>query len=492
MGLTILNDNMGESKYLCDKQRALDIITEKASELTDLSDQLWDHPEIKYKEFFASGLLSDYLEQNGFRVSRMAAGIPTAFVAEYGEGAPVIGLLAEYDALEGMSQKAESDTESPVVPGKPGHGCGHNLLGTGAVGAALAVQAYLKTGHRGTVRLFGCPAEEGGSGKTFMARDHVFDGLDAAFTWHPGDINSVSSGSNLANCQVEYRFKGKKAHAALSPEKGRSALDAAELMNVGIQFLREHIPLSCRIHYAFTDSGGSSPNVVQSSSGVLYQMRAPKLDLVRELRERVDDIARGAALMTGTELTIHFIKATSNVVPNTTLGKVMQKNLETLGAADYDEADYGLAEKMRATIDEPDPYYLDCINSQVDDPKIKERLLKDRNSPLYPQIFPYPAREEQSLASSDVGDVSWICPTAQIQMATMPGGTVMHSWQEVAVGKSAMAHKGMLQAARVIAASAIDVLEAPETIAQAKEELAERTDGKPYLSPIPQDVKPPM
>lgn len=476
---------------MTDKSRALSAIDRERERLTALSDAIWDHPEVKYQEFFAAKTLCEFLRAEGFLVQEGTAGIPTAFHASFGRGEPVIGLLAEYDALEGMSQRAELDRRCPVQEGAAGHGCGHNLLGVGAVGAALALRDYLKEGHAGTVKLFGCPAEEGGSGKTFMARDGVFDGLDAAITWHPGDTNSIANGSNLANCQAAYHFHGKAAHAALSPELGRSALDAVELMNVGVQFLREHIPQGCRIHYAITDTGGRSPNIVQPKADVLYQMRAPQLDQVRSLNQRVDDIARGAALMTGTTVEIEFIKACSNILPNKVLGQVMQRNFEALGSAHYDQTDRELAAKMQASMEEKDDYYR-CIVNDIRDETAREQLLADADAPLYEQVLPYPDQESVGMASSDVGDVSWVCPTVQLSAVTMPGGTVMHSWQEVAVGKSAMAHKGMLQAARVMAATAIDLIDDPQIIIRAKAEKDRRTGNEPYICPIPKDVRPPF
>lgn len=473
------------------KSEAIAAVGREQARLTQLSDAIWDHPQVKYQETFAAGLLSDFLREEGFTVETGVAGIPTAFCASYGSGAPVIGLLAEYDALEGMSQAAEATTRQPVVNGAPGHGCGHNLLGVGAVGAALAVRDYLKGGAKGTVKLFGCPAEEGGSGKTFMAREGVFDGTDIALTWHPGDTNDVACGSNLANCQVLYRFHGKAAHAAICPELGRSALDAVELLNVGVQFLREHMPSDCRVHYAITNAGGASPNVVQAEAEVMYLMRAPQLTQARNLNQRVDDIARGAALMTGTTLEIQFIKAVSNVLPNKVLGKQLQKNYDELGAARYDDADRALAAAMRDTMEQKDDYYTMLVND-IEDDALRETLLAHANDPIYEEVLPYASRETSSMASSDVGDVSWVCPTAQISAATMPAGTGMHSWQEVAVGKSSMAHKGMLQAARILAATAIDALDDPDLIARAKAEKERRTGGQPYICPIPAGVAPQM
>lgn len=473
------------------KLEALREIEEEKTRLESLSDAIWDHPEVKYEETFAAETLSGYLKEKGFEVQTGVADIPTAFVATYGEGKPVIGILAEYDALDNMSQQAEALERCPVTKGAAGHGCGHNLLGVGSVGAALAIRRYLMQGHPGQVKLFGCPAEEGGSGKTFMARDGVFDGLDAALTWHPGDTNDVANGSNLANCQIRYRFSGKSAHAAISPELGRSALDAAELMNIGVQFLREHMPSSCRIHYAFTNAGGKSPNVVPDEAELLYLMRAPKLPQVRDLNRRVDDIARGAALMTGTKLTIDFVKAVSNVMPNKTLGLQLQKNYELLGAAEYDDADRALAERIRGTIEEKDDYYAMLVG-KIPDEELRKVYMADADKPIYEKVLPYRAAEETSMASSDVGDVSWICPTAQISAATMPGGTNMHSWQEVAVGKSRMAKKAMLQAAKIIAATAIDLYSDPSVIEKAKEEHRARTENVPYVCPIPKGVRPPM
>ena len=473
------------------KKAALAAIDEKKELVAQMADAIWDYAELSMQEVKSAALFVKVLKDEGFQVEEGICGIPTAFSASFGSGGPVIGLLAEYDALSGLSQAAGSTAYHELVKGGSGHGCGHNLLGVGAVGAALAVRDYLKSGAKGTLKLFGCPAEEGGSGKTFMAREGVFDGTDIALTWHPGDTNDVACGSNLANCQVLYRFHGKAAHAAICPELGRSALDAVELLNVGVQFLREHMPSDCRVHYAITNAGGASPNVVQAEAEVMYLMRAPQLTQARSLNQRVDDIARGAALMTGTTLEIQFIKAVSNVLPNKVLGKQLQKNFDELGAAQYDDADRALAAAMRDTMDQKDDYYTMLVND-IEDDALREALLAHANDPIYEEVLPYASRETSSMASSDVGDVSWVCPTAQISAATMPAGTGMHSWQEVAVGKSSMAHKGMLQAARILAATAIDALDDPDLIARAKAEKERRTGGQPYICPIPAGVAPQM
>ena len=462
---------------------------EKQRALESLSDSIWDHPEVGYREYFAADAFCAFLERSGFRVERNLAGIQTAFCGSYGSGSPIIGLLGEFDALPGMSQKADCFEESALEEGGPGHGCGHNLLGDGALAAALGAKAYLEEGHSGTVKFFGCPAEEGGSGKAFLARAGVFDCLDAALTWHPGDTNNVSCCTNLANCQVCYHFKGKASHAAISPELGRSALDGAELMNVGIQFLREHIPADCRVHYAITNSGGTAPGLVQERADVLYLMRAPQLAMVRELHARVDDVARGAALMTGTRVEPEFIKATSNILINKTLGRLLQRNLEALGPAAYDGEDRNYARKVLASVDEKDPFFLH-LAKLAEDPARQRELQSRADQPIYDVIFPYQEKNSRIYSSSDVGDVSWICPVAQISVVTMPGGVPMHSWQMVAVGKSAMAKKGMLQAGKILAASVIDLYEDPAVLAAAKAEHTERTGGVPYLSPIPRGVEP--
>ena len=471
------------------KQQALEEIDARQEQLGQLSDGIWDHPEVGFHESFAAQLLSEALEKAGFQVQRGLAGIPTAFSGSFGEGGPVIGFLGEFDALPGLSQQAGCMTQRPIQDNGPGHGCGHNLLGGGSLAAALAVKKYLEDNHLpGTVKYFGCPAEEGGSGKGFMARAGVFDGVDIAFSWHPGEVNSVSTEGTMANYQISYRFRGISSHAAMAPELGRSALDALELMNVGVQFLREHVPLETRFHYAITDTGGTAPGIVQSHAEAVYLLRAVHLPQVRELYERVNKVARGAAVMTDTEVDITFIKACSNVIINTELNQVMQRNLEEVPPADFDEEDMEFARQIRATVPKANSYF-DTLMKDVTNPTERARLEQDADAPIHRIVMPL-AAERQGFVSSDVGDVSWNCPVAQINAATMPAGVAMHSWQMVAVGKTAMAKKGMLYAAKVMAGSAIDALEDPEIIRRAKEEHRLRTNGQPYESPIPADVKP--
>lgn len=485
----ILTDDKRGGTKMSNKESALLSIDNNKELFIDLSDDIWEHPETGFHEHFAMENYCRILEEHGFQIKKNLAGIPTAFSASFGSGKPVIGILGEFDALPGLSQEAGKFVQKEKLPGEAGHGCGHNLLGVGSLSAAFAVQEYLKKGHGGTIIFFGCPAEENGSGKGFMARDGVFDELDAAFSWHPDELTSCQTGSTLANYKICYRFKGMSSHAAICPESGRSALDAAELMNVGVQFLREHVKQEIRMHYAFMDAGGTAPGVVQSHASLMYLLRAPQLYQVKELYERVNKIARGAALMTETEVDIEFVKACSNILVNRTLMEVMQENMEQLGSVPFTEEDMEYAKKVCETPGMTDDYFPERL-SAVRNLEEKKKLEEERKLPLRGMVFPLSETEEVSPASSDVGDVSWNCPTAQISVTTMPAGTPMHSWQEVSVGKSGMAHSGMLYAGKVIAGSVIDVLEHPEILEKAKDELKGRMGEHTYVAPIPPGVKP--
>ncbi len=471
------------------KEQAITFIDEKGEMLTGMSDFLWDHPEIGYHETKAAKLFCDTLQQEGFTVERPLAGIPTAFSGTFGSGAPIIGFLGEFDALPGLSQVSECPEKKAVEVGGAGRGCGHNLLGVGSLAAAIAVKHYLEqSGLPGTVKFFGCPAEEGGAGKGFMARDGVFDELDIAFSWHPGEVNSVACESTMANYQACYHFYGVSSHAAMSPELGRSALDALELMNTGVQYLREHMPMDNRVHYAITNTGGTLPGVVQPYAEGLYLMRAPQLGQAKDLYERVNRIANGAAMMTDTRVEIEFVKACSNTVMNTNLLQVLQRNLEQISVPEFSKEDFALAKAMRAT-QKGSASYFDELVLDVTDPEEQEKLSQNSNSDIHNVVMPFPM-ERQGFASSDVGDVSWVCPVAQLNIATMPAGTAMHSWQEVAVGKSGIAHKGMLYAGKVLAGAAIDVLRDPAVVERAKQEKLKRTKSQVYCAPIPKEVKP--
>ncbi len=453
-----------------DKQY-LGVIDEKAELLENIANFLWDNPETAFTEFRSAAYLCDVLRKEGFTVEENLAGIKTAFSGSYGSGKPVIGILGEFDALGGMSQEAGC-MEQKSIGGEAGHGCGHHLYAAGSVGAAIAVKKWLETtGKPGTVVFFGTPGEEGGSGKGFMARDGVFDGLDAAITWHPGTVNKLWSDRSLANYQILYKFDGIPSHASSRPEIGRSALDAVELMNVGVQFLREHMPNYCRVHYAITDAGGMSPNVVQPHAEVLYLIRGADNATVKELYQRVNDIAKGAALMTSTKESHIFIKACSNLVHNTVMRKVLYDNLVALGPAQMDEDDIATARAFSQTA-------------------LEGLSFVDPEDPIHNAVLAYTEDEAQGYSSTDVGDVSWVCPTAQFLTANFAKGTAPHTWQMVAQGKLPQAHKMTRYAAKVMAASAVELIANPELLAQAQEEFRKRVGPKGYDAPIPKDVVP--
>ena len=471
------------------KSFAFESIEKVSDVITNLSDAVWDNPETAFLETKSAALQCEALEKLGFTVEKNLAGIPTAFSGRWGSGKPVIGLLGEFDALSGLSQKSCVAVKEPECEGANGHGCGHNLIGSGSIAAAYGIKEYLeKTGKSGTVIYFGCPGEEGGSGKAFMARDGVFDELDLALTWHPMDYNVAWYESTLANFQVNYKFTGRSAHAAGNPHLGRSALDAVELMNVGVQFLREHVLPEVRMHYAITNTGGFSPNVVQPKAEVLYLIRAPKLPDVQETYERVNDIARGAALMTGTQVEIEFIKACSNIVPNNVLTDALQVNMEKVALPVYTEEEIEFGTAIRNSLDKKgSPVEGFALKTSAENAEwIRQQNIEPYANFVLPRIY----GEGALPGSSDVGDVSWVCPTAQITAAAWPASVPPHSWQAVAVGKSSAAHKNMLYAGKVLAGTAIDMIENPELIEKAKAEHVSRVGSEPFVSPIPKDVKP--
>jgi len=473
------------------KQEIGSFIEKKRDVFIELSDKIWAFAETAFVEFQSADLLCEALEKEGFSVERGTGGVATAFCGSWGSGSPVIAFLGEYDALSGLSQKGGVALKEPLVPGGNGHGCGHNNLGAGAFAAAVAFREYLKSsGKSGTVRYYGCPGEEGGSGKAFMARAGVFDDVDAALTWHPGSVNAVFPFSSLANFQVAYRFKGKSAHAAACPHLGRSALDAVELMNVGVNYLREHVIPEARMHYAITDSGGFSPNVVQPKAEALYLLRAPRTPQVEEIYERVNKIARGAALMTETELEIRFIKACANVVQNNVLERVLERNFAELGVPEYTEEEISFA---RAIFDGIAPSERSSDLDQYSAPggaAGKEAAKRLRERPIADEVLPYGESDFVLPGSTDVGDVSWIVPTCQAWVATWPNHTPGHSWQIVSSGVTPLAHKGMLHAGKVLAAAAADLFDDPSLIDAAKKELRERLDGASYRCAIPDEVVP--
>ncbi|MDR0524326.1 MAG: amidohydrolase [Spirochaetaceae bacterium] len=473
------------------KKQVSEYIDRIQGTLTAVSDKIWDFAETAFEEFQSAGLFKEILAKEGFNVQDKTGAIDTAFTASYGAGPPVIGLLAEYDALSGMSQKAGSRVREPG-PSQNGHGCGHNLLGAGSLGAALAVKEYLATSKRsGTVKLFGCPGEEGGSGKAFMAREGAFNGLDAAFCWHPMAINGVFDVSLLANYQILYKFTGLSSHAAASPHLGRSALDAVELMNVGVQFLREHVIQEARIHYAITNTGGFSPNVVQPQGEVLYLIRAPKMYQVEEIYQRINKIARGAAMMTETDVAIDFVKACANVIPNKTLGQVLYDNFLAEKLPEYTPEEQAFTEALKNTSPKKPGSEASMLLGHLEK-DLAEYTQKLGEKSLCDMILPFynPGPEVVFPGSSDVGDVSWLVPTAQIVTASYGLGTPEHSWQLVSQGKTSIGHKGLILAAKVLAWACVDIIEQPSLAEKAKAELSRRLAGHAYRSAIPREVKP--
>ena len=472
-----------------EKQAAIEAIEAKRDVITDVADHIWEYAELSLQEEKSAALYCEVLEREGFQVEKGICGIETAFSATYGSGRPLIGILAEYDALSGLSQKAGSLIREELVPGGCGHGCGHNLLGAGAMAAAIGIRAYLKQSKMpGTVIFYGCPGEEGGAAKAFMARDGVWRKLDAALTWHPEDMNEVETGSSNSCIQVQYKFTGVASHAAGAPEKGRSALDAVELMNIGVQFLREHMSDRARIHYAITDAGGCSPNVVQPRASVLYMVRSNHVAEAVELQKRVDKIAEGAALMTETTYEKKFIDGLADTVSNFALERVLYKNFEELGVPKYTEEENAYADALAETYDSNGVPGVAAENDENAKEQV-EKMQKEYGHAMNGFLAPLYQKDAFKAGSTDVGDVSWLTPTAQIHVAAWPNGCPGHSWQNVSCDRTEIGHKAAVHAGKVIAATAIDLIEDTSLLDEARAEFEKRTkDG--FVCPIPADAVP--
>lgn len=462
-------------------------LTEHQDYFQSVSTFIYEHPETRFEETQSANFLANECEAQGFTVRRGIANIPTAFQAVYGSGKPMISFLGEYDALPNLSQQPNRAIYEPLEH-HVGHGCGHNLLGTGSFAAACATKAYLeKNNLPGTVIFFGCPGEEGGSGKTFMAREGVFQGVDAALTWHPSPSNSIMNAPSLANYQIAFQFKGVAAHAANSPHLGRSALDAVELMNVGVNYLREHIIPEARLHYAVTDTGGFSPNVVQPNATVVYLIRAPHIQQVREIYERVCNIAKGAAMMTGTEVNIEMEKACSNYVPNQTLEKLMHEQFESVGATKPTEDEIAFAKNIWDTLTGEEQGFAYELIQGFGFLGSKKSI---QNKYLLDFVSPYEPSKELFYGSTDVADVSWNVPTAQLTVATSAMGTPLHTWQMTSQGISSFSHKGMLRAATVMALTGLRLFECEKTLQTVQAEFAQFQQENKYINPIPRDIEP--
>jgi aminobenzoyl-glutamate utilization protein B len=459
------------------------IVAHHKDRLLEMSDRIWDCPELRWEEYTAVAEQIAVAEAEGFTVLPELTGIPTAFAAEAGSGGPVIAILGEYDALAELSQAAEV-TEPTPAPGNlsgNGHGCGHNLLGAGSLLAAIAVKDYLAAHDLpGRVRYYGCPAEEGGGGKTYLVCRGAFDDVDAAFSWHPGYGTGVSNAAMLVSVQAYFRFTGRPAHAATSPDLGRSALDAVELMNIGVNYLREHMPDDARVHYAVTDTGGRSPNVVQAHAESLYFVRHPKLSEAYDLFERVKKIAAGAALMTGTSWSFELESVFSEVLHNDTLNERLQQHLEAAGELPFDDADQATAARFNAALSATDHATMKSFAGAGG----------TAQAPLPVGIRPLATTRAVVHGSTDVADVSQVTPTAQIGTPCWVPGTPPHSWLAVAQGKTSYARKATAHAATVLATATVDLLQDADLLARVQAEHAEHAQESPYQRVFGPDALP--
>lgn len=462
----LLLSTLASASRAADPESMLDYLDTHRDQYAQLAQSIWDKAELGYQETESSALLQDSLRDAGFSVESGVADIPTAFVASYGEGGPVIALLAEFDALPGISQSASPEREE--IEGKDaGHACGHHLFGAGSTAAAIAIKRWLDANDMpGTVRLYGTPAEEGGSGKVYMVRAGLFDDVDVALVWHPADRNAADPATSLANKSAKFRFNGVSSHAAVAPERGRSALDGVEAMNYMTNLMREHIPQESRMHYVIT-SGGSAPNVVPDFAEVFYYVRHPRADELQKIWARVMAAAEGAARGTGTTMEFEVIHGNHSMLPNETLAAAMHQRLEQVGGVEYDANEKAFADKLSATLD----------------PSGK---LEGQESQVQPMEF------VQGMGSTDVGDVSWQVPTVEMRAATWVPGTAPHSWQAIAAGGMSIGHKGMMVAAKTLALTAADLYRDPALVASAQEEFEQRRGEDFDYEPLLGDRDPPL
>jgi aminobenzoyl-glutamate utilization protein B len=441
-------------------------LDKKYASYCQIAKQIWNYAELGYLESKSSALLQETLRKEGFKVESGVADIPTAFVASYGSGQPVIGILAEFDALPGLSQDSVP-YQKPLVEGGTGHGCGHNLFGTASTAAGIALKDWLiQTKRAGTVRVYGTPAEEGGGGKVYMVRAGLLKDVDAVIHWHPGDNNSADASTCTAVMQGMFRFYGKTAHAAGAPERGRSSLDGVEAMNVMVNMMREHVDERSRIHYVIT-KGGLAANIVPDFAEVEYMVRHPDVTEVKQMWERVIKAAEGAALGTGTTMKYEVITGIYGLLPNETLAKAMHSNLQKLGGVSYNADEMVFANKLR------------------------ESFETTKLPPLSRASEIKPYRLGHFPASTDVGDISYVVPTAGLSTATWVPGTAAHTWQAVAADGMSIGYKGMILAAKTLATMGVDLFTQPALITQAKAEFQQRLDGVKYV-PLIGDRKPPL
>lgn len=467
------------------KESMLTWLDQHQDELVKLSDRIWDLAEVGLHELKSAEAIIEVLKKYGFAVEEGVAGMPSAFVASYGSGHPVVGILGEYDALPGLSQEAHYEKKA-ARPGAAGHGCGHNLLGVGALGGALAIkQAMEEQGIEGTIRYYGCPAEETLVGKVFMVRDGLFSDVDVSLTWHPGSTNDVWAASSLALNSARFTFHGRTSHAAGDPENGRSALDAVELMNIGANYLREHIVQEARIHYVITNGGGE-PNIVPGIAQVWYYVRAPRRQQVEEIYARLVKIAEGATMMTETTFDMEFLSGCYNTLHNDVVGDVILEAMKEVGPPRFDQSEHAWARKLA------EGYPPGHMEKTID--HIKRRLGFDVTGKYLMEEISSEVndKDEISAGSTDVGDVSWVTPTAQFTTACSVLGTPGHSWQYAAASGMSIGHKGMMTAAKILALSGWQFLRSAELVKQAQAEFRESTKGREYKSPLPEGLEPPL
>ncbi len=446
------------------------LVDQHSAEYIKTSKTIWEYAELGYHEEKSSALLQQDLKTAGFAIQSGVAEEPTGFVASYGQGKPVIAILGEFDALPGLSQAAVPD-RSPVVATMPGHGCGHNLLGSGAALAAVAVKEYMeKNGVSGTLRYYGTPAEEGGSGKIYMTRAGLFRDVDAVLHWHPSNSNGVANGGALAVVSAKFTFHGVAAHAALAPDRGRSALDAVMLMGNGIEFLREHVPSNTRIHYIITN-GGVAVNVVPDIATLQIMARSPSLTTLDGIWKRILKIGEGAGMMTETTLDTKIDSTDANIIPNDALARVAQKNLEEVGGFRYTPEERHFAEELQKSLP---PEVAGALDSTASVAPLRPI---DPNAPS---------------ASTDVGDVSWNVPTIGFGAATFVPGVAAHTWQATACAGMSIGQRGMLVAAKAIALTAVDLFSEPRLVSAAKADFERQMKGKSYQSQIPEGQKAPL
>jgi len=451
------------------QEEVLKKLDSKADFYGDLAMKIWSNPELGYLETESSALLQQTLKDAGFVVNASVAGVPTAFVAEYGSGKPIIGIMAEFDALPGVSQKAVPFRD-PVIEGGAGHACGHHLFGTASTAAGITVMEWMKDNNiKGTLRVYGTPAEEGGGGKVYMAKAGLMDDVDAMLHWHPGSDNEAGATSSLANISTKFRFYGVASHAAAAPERGKSALDGVEAMNFMVNLMREHVPMETRMHYVIT-RGGEAPNVVPAFAESYHYVRHPDARVVKEIFQRMIKTAEGAALGTQTRMEYEIINGVYNLLPNETLSQIMFKNLSKVGGVNYTADEKKFAEEIIKTF--PEGVIASPADAAI--------------------ITPFEVNEKGAGGSTDVGDVSWLVPTAGLGTATWVPGTSAHTWQAVAAGGMSIGQKGMMVAAKTLTLTAMDIFKDPSVTVKAKAELDRRRGANFKYEALTGDRKPPL